>query len=207
MCEVAGNHCFTLLSFSLFRSPSFFRRTLSPFPTRYEAMNGCHAVAVLTEWSQFRDYDYNKVCIECPVSSSVLYAVPYIKCLDRHLYLYHINAAPLALVPYHSYRQHTRTPSLTSAPAWSLLQNKVYATMPKPAYIFDGQFRLYIKHCPAGVYFSSRILIVHCSPGDAHQQCPVEVDSERRPPFLLTCAFQFDDVTVSSLSIDRSVDP
>jgi len=32
----------------------------------YEAMNGCHAVAVLTEWSQFRDYDYNKVYATMP---------------------------------------------------------------------------------------------------------------------------------------------
>lgn len=35
------------------------------FEDPYEACDGAHAIAVLTEWDEFKDYDWHKIYSKC----------------------------------------------------------------------------------------------------------------------------------------------
>src|SRR5690606_6879466 len=43
------------------RSPEKNAEAVQSFPSPYEACENAHAIAILTEWDEFRDYDWNRI--------------------------------------------------------------------------------------------------------------------------------------------------
>jgi UDPglucose 6-dehydrogenase len=60
--KVKAEQVYADLDYLNTRSEAENRRLVKVVNDPYEAMNDAHAIAILTEWDEFKTYDWQKVC-------------------------------------------------------------------------------------------------------------------------------------------------